>query len=43
MAMSIDGMVTDKKGNYLYPIKELNELIKNCGAVVIDKPCYDMA
>ncbi len=49
MAMSIDGIVTDKKGNYLYPIKklrntrELNELIKNCGSVVMDKPCYDMA
>ena len=49
MAMSVDGIVTDKKGNYLYPInelknsEELNDLINNVGAVVMDKACYDMA
>lgn len=49
MAMSLDGIATDKSGSYLYPINAikksgaLDDLINNVGAVVMDRACYDMA
>jgi dihydrofolate reductase len=46
MAMSLDGFVADRNGNSIYPIGkslDLVELIATTGAVVMDRPAYDMA